>query len=219
MALGCLALSTPFVVRCGSKKTKGSASRANSGSSASTSRVLQKFRKEAVTLESIPKPLVDRSPSVALAFTFLGDAVWELYARQHMILKRVRSEEMSNGSGKAIRPQDGVSKGWCSAKAMCGHLNRLIEMDVLTHEELAVLKWGRDFGHESRPGHKGDVHRDASALEALVAWLYLFDIDRLHQVLDACGMTICGQPLQGLVGVSDAVLEAMEPLKAESKAP
>ena len=98
---------------------------------------------------------------------------------------------------------------------MHAHLGRLLEQDFLNDDELAVLKWGRDFGHESRAGHKGDVHRDASALEALVAYLYLFDNERLHQVLAACGMTICGKPLSGLTGVDDAVVEAMDALNVD----
>ena len=61
-----------------------------------------------------------------------------------------------------------------AAKAMHAHLNRLLEKDFMTDEELAVLKWGRDFGHESRSGHKGDIHRDASALEALAWRIYIY---------------------------------------------
>jgi len=54
---------------------------------------------------------------------------------------------------------------------------------------LAILKWGADYGHESRARHSGLEHRDASALEALVAYLYLFDGERLMEVLEALGMT------------------------------
>lgn len=190
-----------------------SSSRKTNKLSSSTKRAT--IDRAGATLTKLPSSLVDRSPSVALAYTYLGDAVWELYARQHMILKRVKSSEGASGSGRAIRPQEGVSKGWCSAKAMHAHLGRLLEQDFLNDDELAVLKWGRDFGHESRAGHKGDVHRDASALEALVAYLYLFDNERLHQVLAACGMTICGKPLSGLTGVDDAVVEAMDALNVD----
>ncbi len=207
-----------LVVTCGNAGKKKASAASKLQSAASKKSLAYRVSRGGLTLEKIPQPLVERSPSVALAFTYLGDAVWELYARQHMILKRVTSSESASTSGRAIRPQDGVSKGWCSAKAMHAHLNRLLEQDLLTDQELAVLKWGRDFGHESRSGHKGDVHRDARALEALVAYLYLFESDRLHEVLELCGMTFCGKPLNGLVGIADATLETMDALNFDVEA-
>lgn len=197
-----------LIITCGSKK------KSKPTTSAQTPKTSLKYRVErgGLTLEHIPASLANRTPSVALAYTYLGDAVWELYARQHMILKRLKDDDAKQKPGVAIRPQDGVSKGWCSASAMHAHLSRLLERNVLKDEELAVLKWGRDFGHESRPGHKGEEHRDASALEALVAYLYLFDSERLHEVLSECGMTFCSKPLNGLGGIETAVMEAMDSL-------
>jgi 23S rRNA maturation mini-RNase III len=49
-----------------------------------------------------------------------------------------------------------------------GHLARLLDGGAITDEELAILKWGRDYGHEGRTGHKKIEHQEASALEALV---------------------------------------------------
>jgi len=201
-----------LAVRCGA-----SAKKKHTKTASKQSPLAKPVARGGTTLEKLPRVLVERSPSVALAYTYLGDAVWELYARQHMILKRVNAVERSTDEGRAIRPQEGVSKGWCSGKAMHAHLTRLLERKLLTDEEMAILKWGRDFGHESRAGHKGDEQRDASALEALVAYLYLFDAERLHEVLTACGMTICGKPLSGVSGVADAVVEAMDSLRVENR--
>ena len=61
---------------------------------------------------------------------------------------------------------------------------RLVEGGALAGEELDILRWGRDYGHESRAGHKSKSHREASALEALVAYWYLHDPDRLHEVFE-----------------------------------
>jgi hypothetical protein len=101
---------------------------------------------------------------------------------------------------------------------MHGHLMRLVDGDVLSSEELAILKWGRDFGHESRSGHKSEAHREASALEALVAFWYLFDSERLHFVLETLGMTVCGRPLRELsaTAVADAASGAMDALKSDT---
>ena len=97
-----------------------------------------------------------------------------------------------------MRPQEATKRGWCSSVAMHGHLVRLVEGGALADEELDILRWGRDYGHESRAGHKSKSHREASALEALVAYWYLHDPDRLHEVFETLGMTVCAAPLRGL---------------------
>jgi len=51
-----------------------------------------------------------------------------------------------------------------------------------------------------------------------VAYLYLFESDRLHEVLELCGMTFCGKPLNGLVGIADATLETMDALNFDVEA-
>jgi predicted RNase H-like nuclease (RuvC/YqgF family) len=99
---------------------------------------------------------------------------------------------------------------------MHSHLERLLSLEqgtFLTEEEMAILKWGADYGHESRARHSGVEHRDASALEALVAYLYLFDGERLMEVLGALGMTFMDagglQVLSGS-GRVEAVERALE---------
>ena len=126
-------------------------------------------------LAPLPQALRDRGPAVALAYTYLGDAVWEVYSRQHMILRKATEHAKAGTKNVALRPMEATKRGWCSSVAMHGHLMRLVDGDVLSPEELSVLKWGRDFGHESRSGHKSQAHKEASALEALVAFWYLFE--------------------------------------------
>lgn len=75
-----------------------------------------------------------------------------------------------------------------------------------------MLKWGRDFGYELWLGYKGDVYRDVSVLEAFVAYLYLFESDRLYEVLELCGMIFCGKFLNGFVGIVDVMFEMMDVL-------
>ena len=150
-----------------------------------------------------PDILKNRDATVALCFTYLGDAIWELFARQHLVLRaaKKRNDNSSSSSSssknsetrKTLRPQKSVQDGWCSAIAMHSHLDRLIKMDILTKEEIGILKWGADYGHESRMRHSGVEHRDASALEALVAYLFIFDSERLLVLLDAIGMTFMGK--------------------------
>ena len=124
----------------------------------------------------VPKLLQNRDASVALCFTYLGDAVWELFARQHLVLRRCKKSERENppnrqGGGrsggnsstsvKTLRPQRAAQDGWCSAVAMHSHLERLLSLEhgtFLTEEEMAILKWGADYGHESRARHLSLIH-------------------------------------------------------------
>ena len=172
-------------------------------------------------LAPLPQALRDRGPAVALAYTYLGDAVWEVYSRQHMILRKAAEHAKAGTKTVALRPMEATKRGWCSSVAMHGHLMRLVDGDVLSSEELAVLKWGRDFGHESRSGHKSEAHKEASALEALVAFWYLFDPERLHFVLETLGMTVCGRPLREMRAstVRDAATDAMDALRPADKQP
>jgi len=87
-----------LVVTCGNAGKKKSSAASKLQSAASKKSLAYRVSRGGLTLEKIPQPLVERSPSVALAFTYLGDAVWELYARQHMILKRVTSSESASTS-------------------------------------------------------------------------------------------------------------------------
>lgn len=217
-----------FVVRAGSKKSasKRKAGKAKPGNLSSKNVTLAgRLKAVGATAEGfapLPAPLVDRGPAVALAYTYLGDAVWELYARQHMILRRATEAAQAARAGTkgvAMRPQEATKRGWCSSIAMHGHLARLLDGDAFTAEEIAILKWGRDYGHESRSGHKKEEHREASALEALVAYWYLFDQQRLHHVLSLLGMTLCGQPLGGLAAkrVRAAAMGAMESLRVDAR--
>tara|TARA_B100001741_G_scaffold298370_1_gene283880 strand:+ start:146 stop:934 length:789 start_codon:yes stop_codon:yes gene_type:complete len=174
--------------------------------------------------KNVPMLLQNRDASVALCFTYLGDAVWELFARQHLVLRRCEKSEKENPNAggrsrsgrppaavKTLRPQRAAQDGWCSAVAMHSHLEKLLSLErgqFLTEEELAILKWGADYGHESRRRHSGVEHRDASALEALVAYLYLFDGTRLTEVLEALGMTF--MDAGGLGVLLDGRVEATE---------
>lgn len=147
-------------------------------------------------LSDVPAKLVDRAPSVALAYTYLGDAVWELYARRHMILQRATVASLPYSTHVVLRPQEATKQGWSSSIAMCGHLRRLLNGTMITDDELTILEWGRDYGHECRSRHNKVQHKEASALEALIAYWYLFDQNRLHSVLSHLGMSFHQQPLQ-----------------------
>ena len=51
--------------------------------------------------KNVPMLLQNRDASVALCFTYLGDAVWELFARQHLVLRRCEKSEKENPNPNA----------------------------------------------------------------------------------------------------------------------
>ena len=224
------AASSVGIIRCGKNKSNN-ARRKPPRREGLDAHILKTTTTSGTALEAknwktknVPMLLQNRDASVALCFTYLGDAVWELFARQHLVLRRCEKSEKENPNAggrsrsgrppaavKTLRPQRAAQDGWCSAVAMHSHLEKLLSLErgqFLTEEELAILKWGADYGHESRRRHSGVEHRDASALEALVAYLYLFDGTRLTEVLEALGMTF--MDAGGLGVLLDGRVEATE---------
>mgnify|MGYP006083228041 CR=1 FL=1 len=209
---------SPFAgSKSGKKKPAKSGKLSSSRAVATLDDKLRRVANSETGFADLPKELTDRGPAVALAYTYLGDAVWEVYARQHMILRKSNDAAKSGTKNVALRPMEATKRGWCSSVAMHGHLMRLIDGNVLSEQELSILKWGKDFGHESRSGHKSEAHKEASALEALVCYWYLFDSERLHFILETLGMTLCGRPLFGVNSdaVRGAVLGAMDGLRID----
>lgn len=106
------------------------------------------------------------------ALAFLGDCVFELLAREHLVCQ-------GNCPAKKLHNR-AVSMVNCSAQAE-GVLK--IE-DMLTEEERDVLKRGRNYfpGHTPKNASSADYHM-ATALECLFGWLYLSKkIDRIREL-------------------------------------
>ena len=92
-----------------------------------------------------------------LTLAFVGDGVYSLLVREHLVTQANRP------AGELHR----LSVAMVRAEAQSEAAGRLIPL--LTEAELAVFKRGRN-AHTSRAG--GDYHR-ATGVEALFGWLYL----------------------------------------------
>ncbi|TCS94223.1 Mini-ribonuclease 3 [Hazenella coriacea] len=120
---------------------------------------------------------IEKSPRElnSLVLAYLGDAVYELYVRHHLVAKGV------------VRPQD-LQKAairFVSAKAQAEVL-RSIESD-LSPEEIDVFKRGRNAKSGSVPKHaKVSDYRSSTGLEALIGYLYVNQNEqRLQQLMQA----------------------------------
>lgn len=109
-----------------------------------------------------------------LALAYIGDSVYELYIREKLLLSGVTNVHLLHG--KAV--------GYVKAKAQAEGLRRI--MDILTEEELNIVKRGRNAKSYTIPKN-ADVqdYRHATGLEALIGYLYLKgDTDRLMFLME-----------------------------------
>ena len=109
----------------------------------------------------------------SLELAYLGDSLYDLYVREHLIVR--------GGKVRALHRQ--------AISLVCAHaqseaLGRVL--DMLTEAEADVVRRARN-AHQSPPKNAdpGEYHR-ATALEALVGWLYVTgQRERMNEILAA----------------------------------
>lgn len=105
----------------------------------------------------------------------LGDAVLSLY---------IREELLKQGINNANKLQD-MSIKYVSAKGEVAILNKLIEDNFLTEEELDIIKRGRNNKKENHPKNTDIItYKLSTGFEALLGDLYLNDKERLKEILN-----------------------------------
>ncbi|MGA8943404.1 MAG: Mini-ribonuclease 3 [Thermoactinomyces sp.] len=108
-----------------------------------------------------------------LLLAYIGDAVYEVFIRHHLIARGV------------FRPQDLQKEAikYVSAFAQA-HVYRTLEVG-LTDEERDILKRGRNAKSGSVPKNaKVSDYRQSTGLEALIGYLYLKgEEQRLHELM------------------------------------
>lgn len=105
---------------------------------------------------------------------YLGDAVYELYIRNKLIEKNiVKIEELNK---EAIN--------YVSANNQSKILNILIEKNILTEQEIEIVKHARNNKRTYHPKNTDIItYKYATGFEALIGYLYLEDKDRLEEIL------------------------------------
>lgn len=111
-----------------------------------------------------------------LVWAYVGDAVYELYIRTHLI---------NNSNAKPHRLHVESIK-YVKAKAQADILKKL--QDILTDEEKDIVRRGRNTEnhHVAKNANVAD-YAQSTAFEALIGYLYLSkNDDRLKEILDSC---------------------------------
>ena len=114
---------------------------------------------------------VDNINSLALAY--FGDSVYEFYIRKHLLnLGIVKVNELQK---KAIN--------YVSAKSQSLYLNKMLEDNFLTDEEIEIIKRARN--HKSHSSKTTDIrtYKNSTGLEALIGSLYFTNIDRVEEIM------------------------------------
>ena len=108
-----------------------------------------------------------------LVLAYLGDAVYELYVREKLIEKGIcKVKDLQNESIKYV-----------SANSQVEILEKLMDKDFFSSEEIDIIKRGRNSnGHKSK---STDIitYKKSTGFECLIGYLYLNDKKRLNEVL------------------------------------
>lgn len=113
------------------------------------------------------------------ALAFLGDAVWELYARRfYFAPARLHATYVAKVTSTT------------RAEAQAAVVTALAAKGHLTEAELGIVKWGRNAQTGKVPERlraNGKLYREATSLEVLVGYLYVSDRARLDDLMARIG--------------------------------
>ncbi|MBF8418002.1 Mini-ribonuclease 3 [Heyndrickxia coagulans] len=100
----------------------------------------------------------------SLALAYMGDAVYEEYIRHHVLLQgKTKPNRLHR---EAIR--------FVSAKAQAQVLKQMMNEELLTEEETAVVRRGRNAKSGTVPKNTDvQTYRHSTAFEALIGYHYL----------------------------------------------
>ena len=111
-----------------------------------------------------------------ITLAYMGDAVYEVYIRKSLIDKNIA----------LVDDLQKVAINYVSAKSQSKILNLLIDKDVLTLEEMDVVKRGRNYKRASHPKNTDIItYKKSTGFECLVGYLYLSkNINRLDEIMN-----------------------------------
>lgn len=124
------------------------------------------------------EPLKEATQMNSLALAYMGDAIYEVYVRRHLLgLGKVKPNQLHREATRYV-----------SAKAQANFLYQMIDSDFLSEEELAVVKRGRNAKSGTTPKNTDvQTYRHSTAFEALIGLLFLTGNEqRLAEMIDFC---------------------------------
>jgi ribonuclease-3 family protein len=110
-----------------------------------------------------------------LALAYMGDAVFEIYVRRHLL----------HQGGTKAHLLHVKATTYVSAKAQARILHVFIEEGMLTEKEIEIVKRGRNAKSGTTPKNTDiTVYRHSTAFECLIGYLYLSEqVERLEEII------------------------------------
>lgn len=111
-----------------------------------------------------------------IALAYVGDAVYEVYIRESLLKKGiVKVEELQKSATKYV-----------SAKGQARILTNLIDNNILTNDELDIVKRGRNNKRTNHPKNTDIItYKLSTGFETLIGYLYLSNnTNRLEEILN-----------------------------------
>lgn len=110
-----------------------------------------------------------------LVMAYMGDTIYEQYVREFLIKKGIAK----------IGELQKASLDYVSAKSQRKHLERLINDNFLTEEELDIVKWGRNAKGIKNKSSDIVTYRLATGLETLIGTLYFNNkSERIKEIMN-----------------------------------
>ena len=110
-----------------------------------------------------------------LVMAYMGDTIYEQYIREFLIRSGIsKIGELQNRS-----------LDYVSARSQRRHLERLMDANFLTEEEMEIVKWGRNA--KGAKTKRADIvtYRLATGLETLIGKLYFSNKnDRIKEIMN-----------------------------------
>lgn len=109
-----------------------------------------------------------------LVLAYLGDAVYELYIREYLINSNICN----------VKDLQKNSINYVSATSQRRILEKLINNNILTEEEITIVNRGRNA--DSHKSKTTDIitYKKATGFECLIGYLYQNNKDRMKELLD-----------------------------------
>ncbi len=122
----------------------------------------------------LSKDKVDVRQYSALNLAYIGDAVFEIYARTKVV-KEYKS---------TVNKMNKKTNAYVNAKAQSEMYHKLL--NIATEEEIEILKRGRNAKSKSNAKNASiSEYRHATGIESLVGFLYLSNnIKRLDEIFE-----------------------------------
>ncbi len=111
-----------------------------------------------------------------LVLAYLGDTIYENYIRKYLI---------STGIGN-VNDLQKESINYVSAKSQASFLQRMLDEDFLSEEEITIVKRARNYKTTSHPKNCDIVtYKYATGLESLIGYLELEGKkDRIFEIMN-----------------------------------